>query len=122
MDKRIFGLRNQYSVVFSAGGQRQLSPEEVGRRLFGPVVSGGQVSSVLLRNGARLHLDVVSYPEYATPVISRLLNIDRTKDAVCRYAVKVIQRGAWFARVRWWPGMRPPTASRAGDQRAHCEH
>jgi proteasome accessory factor A len=67
VDKRIFGLRNQYSVVFSAGGQRQLSPEEVGRRLFGPVVSGGQVSSVLLRNGARLHLDAVSYPEYATP-------------------------------------------------------
>ena len=67
MDKRFFGLRNQYSVVFSAGGQRQLSPEEVGRRLFGPVVSAGQVSSVLLRNGARLHLDVFSYPEYATP-------------------------------------------------------
>ncbi len=67
MDTRIFGLRNAYSVVFSAGGQWQLSPEEAGRRLFGPVASGGQATDVLLRNGGRLHLDVASRPEYATP-------------------------------------------------------
>ena len=67
VDKRIFALRDEYSVVFSAGGQRQLSPEDAGRRLFGPVVSGGQATSVLLRNGGRLHLDVASRPEYATP-------------------------------------------------------
>jgi proteasome accessory factor A len=73
--KRIFGLRNQYSVVFSVGGQRQLSPEEVGRRLFGPVVSGGGGSSVLLRNGGRLHLDVVSRPEYVTPECGSVLDL-----------------------------------------------
>ena len=67
MDTRIFGLRNEYSVVVSAGGQRQLSPEEAGRRLFGPVASGGQVTGVLLRNGGRLHLEAASRPEYATP-------------------------------------------------------
>jgi proteasome accessory factor A len=65
--RRIFGLRNSYRVVFSAGGQRQLSPEEAGRRLFGPVASGGQVTEALLRNGGRLHLDAASRPEYATP-------------------------------------------------------
>jgi proteasome accessory factor A len=75
VDKRFFGLRNQYSVVFSVGGQRQLSPEEVGRRLFGPVVSGGQGSSVLLRNGGRLYLEVVSYPEYATPECDSVLDL-----------------------------------------------
>jgi hypothetical protein len=50
VDKPIFALRNEYSVVFSAAGQRERSPEEVGRRLFGPVVSGGLGRSVLLRN------------------------------------------------------------------------
>jgi proteasome accessory factor A len=75
VDKRFFGLRNQYSVVFSAGGPRQLSPEEVGRRLFGPVVSGGQGSSALLRNGGRLCLDVVSYPESATPGCGSVLDL-----------------------------------------------
>jgi len=67
VDTRIFGLRNEYSVVFSAGGQLQLSPGEAGRRLFGPVVSGGQATDVLLRNGGRLHLEAASRPEYVTP-------------------------------------------------------
>jgi proteasome accessory factor A len=67
VDKRIFGLRNAYSVVRTAGGQGQMSAEEAGRRLFGPIVSGAAVSSLLLRNGGRLHLDVASRPEYATP-------------------------------------------------------
>ena len=72
---RIFGLRNEYSVVFSAGGQREPSPEEAGRRLFGPVVSGGLGRSVLLRNGGQLHLDVVSRPEYATPECGNALDL-----------------------------------------------
>jgi proteasome accessory factor A len=67
VDKRIFRLRNEYSVVFAADGQRKPSPEEAGRRLFGPVISGGLGRSVLLRNGGRLQLDAVSQPEYATP-------------------------------------------------------
>ena len=75
MDTRIFGLRNEYSVVFSAGGQRQLSSEEAGRRLFGPVVSGGQVTDVLLRNGGRLHLEAASRPEYATPECGSVPNL-----------------------------------------------
>jgi proteasome accessory factor A len=67
VDTRILGLRNAYSVVFSTDGRRQLSPEEAGRRLFGPVASGGQAAGVLLRNGGRLHLEAASRPEYATP-------------------------------------------------------
>ena len=67
MDTRIFGLTSEYSVVFSASGQRGRSAEEAGRRLFGPVVSGAQATGVLLRNGGRLHLDVASRPGYATP-------------------------------------------------------
>ena len=67
MDERVFGLRNEYSVVLAARGQQEPSPQEAGRRLFGPVVSGGPGRSVLLGNGGRLHLDAVSRPEYATP-------------------------------------------------------
>jgi proteasome accessory factor A len=75
VDQRIFGLRNEYSVVFSADGKRQLSPEEAGHRLFGPVVLGGQGRSVLLRNRGRLHLDVGSHPEYATPECGNALDL-----------------------------------------------
>ena len=75
MDKRIFGLSNSYSVFVSAAGQRQLSPKEAGRRLFGPVVSGGLSRSVPLRNGGQLYLDVVGHPEYATPDCGNALDL-----------------------------------------------
>jgi proteasome accessory factor A len=67
MDRRIFGLENEYGVTCTFRGQRRLSPDEVARYLFRRVVSWGRSSNVFLSNGARLCLDVGSHPEYATP-------------------------------------------------------
>ncbi len=67
MQKRIFGLENEYGVTCTLRGQRRLSPDEVARYLFRRVVSWGRSSNVFLENGARLYLDVGSHPEYATP-------------------------------------------------------
>src|SRR5216683_2975624 len=67
MDRRIFGLENEYGVTCTFRGSRRLSPDEVARYLFRRVVSWGRSSNVFLRNGARLYLDVGSHPEYATP-------------------------------------------------------
>src|ERR687889_1036941 len=66
MDRRIFGLENEYGVTCTFRGQRRLSPDEVARYLFRRVVSWGRSSNVFLRNGSRLYLDVGSHPEYAT--------------------------------------------------------
>jgi len=67
MDRRIFGIENEYGVTCVLRGQRRLSPDEVARYLFRRVVSWGRSSNVFLANGARLYLDVGSHPEYATP-------------------------------------------------------
>jgi proteasome accessory factor A len=67
MDRRIYGLENEYGVTCTLRGQRRLSPDEVARYLFRRVVSWGRSSNVFLENGARLYLDVGSHPEYATP-------------------------------------------------------
>ncbi len=67
MDRRIFGLENEYGVTCTFRGQRRLSPDEVARYLFRRVVTWGRSSNVFLSNGARLYLDVGSHPEYATP-------------------------------------------------------
>ena len=67
MERRIFGLENEYGVTCTLDGQRRLSPDEVARYLFRRVVSWGRSSNVFLANGARLYLDVGSHPEYATP-------------------------------------------------------
>jgi GH15 family glucan-1,4-alpha-glucosidase len=67
VERRIFGIENEYGVTCTFRGQRRLSPDEVARYLFRRVVSWGRSSNVFLRNGRRLYLDVGSHPEYATP-------------------------------------------------------
>ncbi len=75
MDRRIFGLENEYGVTCTLRGQRRLSPDEVARYLFRRVVSWGRSSNVFLENGARLYLDVGSHPEYATPECDSLEDV-----------------------------------------------
>src|ERR671937_768008 len=75
MDRRIFGLENEYGVTCTFRGQRRLSPDEVARYLFRRVVHWGRSSNVFLENGARLYLDVGSHPEYATPECDTLVDV-----------------------------------------------
>ncbi|WP_242882786.1 Pup--protein ligase [Actinomadura litoris] len=75
MDRRIFGLENEYGVTCTFRGQRRLSPDEVARYLFRRVVSWGRSSNVFMRNGARLYLDVGSHPEYSTPECDSVVDL-----------------------------------------------
>jgi proteasome accessory factor A len=75
MERRIFGIENEYGVTCTLRGQRRLSPDEVARYLFRRVVSWGRSSNVFLANGARLYLDVGSHPEYATPECDSLYDL-----------------------------------------------
>ena len=75
MERRIFGIENEYGVTCTFHGQRRLSPDEVARYLFRRVVSWGRSSNVFLRNGARLYLDVGSHPEYATPECDNVIDL-----------------------------------------------
>jgi len=75
VERRIYGVENEYGVTCTFRGQRRLSPDEVARYLFRRVVSWGRSSNVFLRNGARLYLDVGSHPEYATPECDNVLDL-----------------------------------------------
>ncbi|MDP9101639.1 MAG: Pup--protein ligase [Actinomycetota bacterium] len=75
MERRIFGIENEYGVTCTFRGQRRLSPDEVARYLFRRVVSWGRSSNVFLKNGARLYLDVGSHPEYATPECDSVIDL-----------------------------------------------
>jgi len=74
VERRIYGLENEYGVTCTLRGQRRLSPDEVARYLFRKVVSWGRSSNVFLENGARLYLDVGSHPEYATPECDSIMD------------------------------------------------
>ena len=90
MDRRIFGLENEYGVTCTLRGQRRLSPDEVARYLFRRVVSWGRSSNVFLENGARLYLDVGSHPEYATPecdLIADLVAHDKAGERILDHLV-----------------------------------
>src|SRR6187401_90321 len=91
MERRIFGLENEYGVTCTLRGQRRLSPDEVARYLFRRVVSWGRSSNVFLENGARLYLDVGSHPEYATPEcdsISDLVVHDKAGERILETLVR----------------------------------
>jgi proteasome accessory factor A len=75
VQRRIFGIENEYGVTCVLRGQRRLSPDEVARYLFRRVVSWGRSSNVFLENGARLYLDVGSHPEYATPECDSIYDV-----------------------------------------------
>ena len=75
VDRRIYGIENEYGVTCTLRGQRRLSPDEVARYLFRRVVSWGRSSNVFLENGSRLYLDVGSHPEYATPECDSLTDL-----------------------------------------------
>jgi proteasome accessory factor A len=93
MDRRIFGIENEYGVTFTLKGQRRLSPDEVARYLFRRVVSWGRSSNVFLENGARLYLDVGSHPEYATPECDRVNEVV-THDKAGEWILSQLVKGA----------------------------
>src|SRR5881409_155653 len=94
MDRRIFGLENEYGVTCTFRGQRRLSPDEVARYLFRRVVHWGRSSNVFLENGARLYLDVGSHPEYATPecdAIEELVAHDKAGERILEHLLSAAE-------------------------------
>ncbi len=75
MDRRIFGIENEYGVTCTLRGQRRLSPDEVARYLFRAPCPGAAAPTSSPENGARLYLDVGSHPEYATPECDSLYDL-----------------------------------------------
>ncbi|WOO98311.1 Pup--protein ligase [Micrococcus terreus] len=81
MDRRIIGVETEFGVHYSHPGSRPLTPEEVARYLFRPVVEWGRSSNVFIPNGSRLYLDVGSHPEYATAECTALDELIATDKA-----------------------------------------
>ncbi|GAA4777750.1 Pup--protein ligase [Citricoccus nitrophenolicus] len=79
------GVETEFGVHYSHPGTRPLTPEEVARYLFRPVVEWGRSSNVFVSNGSRLYLDVGSHPEYATAecsTLDELVAVDKAGERV----------------------------------------
>ena len=68
--RRIMGIETEYGLTTSAGSkERTLSPDEVARVLFRPIVQEHSSSNIFSTNASRLYLDVGSHPEVALSLI-----------------------------------------------------
>ena len=73
--RRIFGLETEYGLTCIDRGTRRLSPDDMARYLFRPIVARAHSSNLFLENGGRLYLDVGSHPEYATAECDNLMDL-----------------------------------------------
>lgn len=84
--RRIMGIETEYGITaVSEPSQRRLTPDEVARELFRPVVDKHQATNIFTENASRLYLDVGSHPEVATgecDSLTQLLNYERAGDAI----------------------------------------
>ena len=82
--RRIMGIETEYGITAStAPGQRAMSPDEIARVLFRPVVASYSSSNIFAPNASRLYLDVGSHPEIATAEcdsLSQLIAYERAGD------------------------------------------
>ena len=83
--RRIMGVETEFGVAGFVDGAPVLTPEEISRYLFRPVVARHRSSNIFTRNGSRLYLDVGSHPEYATAEcdsLSQLLAYDKAGERI----------------------------------------
>lgn len=83
--RRVMGVETEFGVAAFRDGAAVLTPEEISRYLFRPVVAKYRSSNIFTDNASRLYLDVGSHPEYATAEcdsVTQLLNYDKAGEVL----------------------------------------
>lgn len=72
---RIFGLENEYGLIFSPNGRVYLPMEKILGYIFEGLIPNSWPSNAFLCNGARFYQDTGCHPEYSTPECDRLRDL-----------------------------------------------
>ncbi|MBI3812658.1 MAG: Pup--protein ligase [Nitrospirae bacterium] len=75
MKQRIFGLENEYGLIFSPNGKVYLPVEKVLGYIFEGLIPNSWPSNAFLINGARFYQDTGCHPEYSTPECDNILDL-----------------------------------------------
>jgi proteasome accessory factor A len=75
MRPRIFGLENEYGLIFSPNGRIYLPMEKVLGYIFEGLIPNSWPSNAFLVNGARFYQDTGCHPEYSTPECDNILDL-----------------------------------------------
>jgi proteasome accessory factor A len=72
---RIFGLENEYGLIFSPNGRIYLPMEKVLGYIFEGLIPNSWPSNAFLVNGARFYQDTGCHPEYSTPECDNITDL-----------------------------------------------
>ena len=75
MENRIYGLENEYGLIFSAKEKNSVPLERILGYLFEGIISNSWSSNAFLANGARFYQDTGCHPEYATPECDNIVDL-----------------------------------------------
>lgn len=75
MKPRIFGLENEYGLIFSPNGRIYLPMEKVLGYIFEGLIPNSWPSNAFLVNGARFYQDTGCHPEYSTPECDNIADL-----------------------------------------------
>ncbi len=75
MQQRIFGLENEYGLIFSPNGRIYLPMEKVLGYIFEGLIPNSWPSNAFLVNGARFYQDTGCHPEYSTPECDNIMDL-----------------------------------------------
>ena len=75
MKHRIFGLENEYGLIFNPKGKVYLPMEKILGLIFDGLIPNSWPSNAFLANGARFYQDTGCHPEYATPECDNLFDL-----------------------------------------------
>ena len=75
MTQRIYGLENEYGLIFSPNGRIYLPMEKVLGYIFEGLIPNSWPSNAFLANGARFYQDTGCHPEYSTPECDNILDL-----------------------------------------------
>ncbi len=75
MEDRIYGLENEYGLIFSAREKISIPLERILGYLFEGIISNSWSSNAFLPNGARFYQDTGCHPEYATPECKNIFDL-----------------------------------------------
>ncbi len=75
MKQRIYGLENEYGLIFSPNGRIYLPMEKVLGYIFEGLIPNSWPSNAFLVNGARFYQDTGCHPEYSTPECDNILDL-----------------------------------------------
>ena len=104
MKQRIFGLENEYGLIFSPNGRIYLPMEKVLGYIFEGLIPNSWPSNAFLVNGARFYQDTGCHPEYSTPECDNILDLV-VHDKALKHPETVQLYGDWatsYLPALWW--------------------